>query len=290
VPADASRAETIGAALISASGELSRAGVPDARLEAEWLLARLLDTDRGGLFVRRQEPLDSSVHATYREWTELRARRVPVQQITGVQEFHGLEFRVDRHVLIPRPETEGIVDAALSLDMPPGATVVDLGTGSGCIAITLAVRCPDLAIIAVDRSPQALVVARDNARLHQVEQRVRFVRGDLRSTPDAWRGSIDLVVSNPPYVSEAEWHRLEPEVRDHDPREALVAGSTGLEAYEMLVPTASTILRPGGNLILELGHGQADAVSTRVGGAGLEVVEIRPDLNGIPRVLVARSA
>lgn len=290
MPAHASRAGTIGAALISASAELSRAGVPDACLEAEWLLARLLDTDRGGLFVRRREPLDPSVNATYREWTELRARRVPAQQITGVQEFHGLEFRVDRHVLIPRPETEGIVDAGLSLDLPPGATVVDLGTGSGCIAVTLAVRRPDLAIFALDRSPQALVVARQNAKLHQVEQRVRFVQGDLRSSPDAWRGSIDLVVSNPPYVSEGEWDRLEPEVRDHDPREALVAGPTGLEAYEMLVPTASTMLRPGGNLILELGHGQADAVRARVEGAGFEVVEIQPDMQGIPRVLVARSA
>jgi release factor glutamine methyltransferase len=262
--------------------------VPDPRSEACLLLAHLLDLDGGGLLVRRDRPLDPAAAGRFAEWIDRRARREPSQHITGVQEFHGLEFEVDRHVLIPRPETEGLVDAALDLELAPTAALADLGTGSGCVAITLARRRPGLRIHALDRSERALRVARANAARHRVAERVRFRLGDLADPPADWLGGMDAVLSNPPYVSEPEWERLAPEVRDHDPREALVAGPEGLDAYTRLAPAAFELLRPGGFAVVELGFGQADRVRRIFVESGLSTIEIRPDLNRIPRVLVAR--
>jgi release factor glutamine methyltransferase len=262
--------------------------VPTPRPEAELLLARLLDTDRGGLIVRREERLAEAIEQRFQAWIERRAGREPAQHITGTQEFYGLDFRVDERVLIPRPETEGIIDAVLALDLPRGAAVVDLGTGSGCIAVTLAVQRPDLAIHALDASEKALDVARANAADHGVADRVEFVLGDLADPPAGWRGQMSLVVSNPPYVSESELEGLQSEVRDHDPRVALVSGPTGLEAYEALIPASYELLSPSGHLILELGFEQADSVRERVEARGFRIVEIRPDMQQFPRILVAR--
>ena len=278
------------AVLKDATERLERAGVPEARVEAEWLLARALGTDRGGLLVQRAEALAAPVAAMFESWIARRARREPAQHILGTQEFHGLEFLVDGRVLIPRPETEDLVDAALALDVPQDARAADLGTGSGCLAVTLAVRRPDLRLFALDRSPAALDVARANAAHHGVEARIHFARGDFAVPPTEWRGTMSLVVSNPPYVTEAEWSTLEPEVRDHDPREALVAGPTGLEAYAALVPAAAALLVPGGHLLVELGQGQAEAVRRLLGPSDWTILGVRPDMQGIPRVLVARRS
>ena len=279
----------MGRALARAAERLARAGLTDARDEAAWLLAHLLGTDRGGLVVRRDERLPDDDAATYARFVERRARREPAQHILGTQEFFGLEFLVDGRVLIPRPETEGLVEAALALELPPGALAADLGSGSGCLAVTLAVHRPDLRVLALDRSAAALEVARANAERHGVAGRIELRRAAFAEpAPDAWRGRTSVVLSNPPYVTEAEWVGLAPEVRDHDPREALVAGPTGLEAYREVLPLAAALARPGGCLLLELGQGQAGTVAALLSYSGWVMAELRTDMQGIPRVLLAR--
>jgi release factor glutamine methyltransferase len=276
-------------ALARAARRLARAGLAQPREEAAWLLARVLGTDRGGLLVRREERLPDSAASTFERFVERRALREPAQHILGTQEFFGLELLVDRRVLIPRPETEGLVEAALALDLPPGALVADLGTGSGCLAVTLAVHRPELRVLALDRSASALDVARANAERHGVAGRIEVCRAAFADPPpDGWRGRTTIVLSNPPYVSEAEWTELAPEVRDHDPREALVAGPTGLEAYREVVPLAAALAHPGGHLLLELGFGQAGTVPALLTYSGWVIAELRHDMQGIPRVLHAR--
>jgi release factor glutamine methyltransferase len=287
MPAQTASPQTIGDALAAATRALEQAGVSEARTNAELLLAQLMDTDRGGLFVRRSDVLDAHVAARYEEWVHRRACREPLQHVTGTQEFFGLEFKSDPRALVPRPETEGLVEAVLQLDLPHGARVADLGTGSGCIAIVLAVERPDLRIDALEISAPALELAHENAARHDVASRIRFTEGDLNRPPASWRGAMHLVLCNPPYASAPEWEQLEPEVRDHDPREAVVAGPTGLETYLGLAPASFDLLRPGGHLGLELGYGQADDVRDLVTRAGFEDVTVRPDLRGIDRVLLA---
>lgn len=281
--------QTLGRAITQATGRLKRAGTPNAKLEAELLMAKVLGTDRGGVLARRDDALPPEDASRYAEWVERREKREPFQHIVGVQEFYGLEFRVDRRVLVPRPETEGLVDAILGLDLPNHARVADLGTGSGCIAIALAVKRRDLDLYALDRSADALELAHENAFRHEVDDRIDFKPGDLGAPPAEWLGRMDVVVSNPPYVSAEDWQGLLPEVRDYDPREALVPGPTGLEAYGPLVRSACELLRPEGSLVLELGWGQADRVRDLVAEAGFRGIQVRPDLRSIPRVLVAEK-
>lgn len=283
----AGAAPSIGQRLTGAATALEQAGVPEPRLNAELLLADLLRTDRGGLLVRRCEPLEPLLAERYEIMLRRRESREPLQHIIGTQEFYGRPFRVDRRVLIPRPETEGLVDAALALDLPRRARVADLGTGSGCLAVTLAVERRDLRLVGLDCSAQALEVARRNAQRHAVGDRIDFREGRIAALPEEWRGVMDLVVSNPPYVSERDWNGLEPEVRDHDPREALVAGPSGLELFEELLPAAYELLLPDGVLIAEIGCGTERAVGRLAAAAGFRAIDVRPDLRGIPRVLVA---
>jgi len=273
-------------ALRSAARRLELAGVPDPRLEAELLLARLLGTDRGGLVARRRDALDSDRAAGYEEWVSRRERREPLQHITGVQEFYGVELSVDRRALIPRQETECVVDAVLALELPRRAQVADIGTGSGCIAIALALNRRDLDLFALDRSADALQLATENAVRHDVEERIDFVLGDLASPPESWWEKMDVVVSNPPYVREDEIEQLQPEVRDFDPREALVSGPTGLESYRRLLRSALDLLRPEGSVVLELGWDQAASVRQLAAEAGFRGIEVRPDLRSVPRVLI----
>jgi release factor glutamine methyltransferase len=278
----------IGALTSAAVRRLERAGVPEPRVDAELLLAELLGCGRGTLWLRRDEALDDGVEERFLGLLERRLRREPLQHILGYQEFRGLRIEVDGRALIPRPETEALVDAALAAGLPAGARVADLGTGSGCLAVALAVERPDLRVEALERSPAALALARANAALHGVAERVAFVEGDLAAPPAAWSAALDAVLSNPPYVARADWERLAPEVRDHDPREALVAGETGLEVYRRLAPAAGGLLRDAAPLILELGYGQRHDVAEIVTAAGFETPEVLDDLNGVPRVLVAR--
>jgi len=278
---------TVGQALEAAIRSLGEAGVPGYRRDAELLLAHLLGTDRGGLLVRRRDPLAAVIAARYATCVERRSARVPLQHVIGEQPFFGFDFKIDGRALVPRSETELLVELALALELRQGARIVDLGTGSGCIAVSLARLRPDLMVHALDLSADAIVLARENAVANGVLERISFVRADLREPPADWQGTLDLVVSNPPYVSDAEWVGLEPEVREHDPREALVAGPTGYEVYRVLVPLAHGLLRGGGWLLLELGEGQDATVRELAAAVGFAEITVRPDLQGIPRVLQA---
>ncbi len=237
---------------------------------------------------RRGEALSPTDRGRFAELVERRKRREPYQYLTGEQEFYGLAFRVDRRVLVPRPETEELVTAVLRSNPRRGARVADLGTGSGCIAVAIAHERPDLALYAIEQSEGALEVARENAAQHAVDERVHFVLGDLAHPPAEWSGVMDVVVSNPPYVSEEEWGTLAPEVRDWEPKGALVPGPTGVEAYHALAPAVFQILRPAGVLFLELGYRSEVGVRDVLAAAGFQEAEVFPDLRGIPRVLRAR--
>jgi release factor glutamine methyltransferase len=280
--------DSVAAALARGRALLRAAGVSEVDANAELLLAHLLGTGRGGVIVRGAEPLPQALAERYAAGLARRCRREPLQHVTGEQEFHGSTFRIDARALIPRPETEGLVLWALALDLPRGSRVADLGTGSGCIAVSLALARPDLRLVALDRSAEALDLARENAAAHGVLERIEFQRGDFAAPPAAWREMIDLVVCNPPYVSAQEWEALEPEVRDHDPRCALVAGSDGFAAHDVVIPSAAVLLPPGGPLLLEIGCGQSAGVADRLARSGFEAIEVRPDLRGIPRVVLAR--
>jgi len=279
---------TVGDMLERAVRSLTEAGVPDARREAQLLLAHLLGTDRGGIAARKPDPVPEAVASAIAAGVRARASRRPLQQITGLVSFHGLDIEVDDHVLIPRPETEDLVDAVLEAGLGDGARVADLGTGSGCVAVALAVSRPTWSILAVDVSADALAIARRNAARHGVASRVACIAGDFAVPQGAWGGPFDAVVSNPPYVPEAEWAALAPEVRDHEPKVALTPGPTGNEAYEAIVRTAREILAPGAVLALELGWTSESAVRAIVGSGGFHGAAVRPDAQGIPRILTSR--
>lgn len=217
-----------------------------------------------------------------------RSEGVPLAYLTGRKEFWSLEFLVGPGVLIPRPETEVLVEKAVGLAADRGGVILDLGTGSGNIAIALARELPRARITAVDISPRALRIAASNAALHGCSG-IRFVRSDLFSAFGRPRPLFDLIVSNPPYVGRAEWARLTADVRDHEPRRALVGGIRGTEFTERLVLEARRFLKPGGRLILEIGAGQEGTIRAMF-GAGWGAVEVVPDLAGIPRAVAARKA
>jgi release factor glutamine methyltransferase len=260
--------------------------------DAEVLVARALGVSRARLHAEPDRRVDAGAAARLRDLVARRARREPLQYVLGVQEFWSLEFRVTPAVLVPRPETELVLAAFVRLNRRPDPVVLDLGTGSGCIAVAAAREVPGARVVASDVSEEALEVARDNARRHGVEKRIEFRRGDLLgafagTTPG---GSFDFILSNPPYVAAADLQGLEPEVRDHEPRAALVAGPDGLEAHRRIAADTPRWLRPGGCLVLEIGVGQEEAVRALYAGRpGLEVAGCDRDLAGIPRVCVVRS-
>ncbi|MDH4329829.1 MAG: peptide chain release factor N(5)-glutamine methyltransferase, partial [Nitrospira sp.] len=220
-----------------------------------------------------------------------RAAREPLQYILGTQEFCGLEFQVSSAVLIPRPETEVLVQETLrAVDLDNESVLVDMGTGSGCVAITLATILGKARIVAVDRSPEALAVAKDNAERHAVAEKIQWVEGDLLSALRGlgMAGAVDVIASNPPYIAEADWAGLQPEVREFEPRSALFSGPKGTEFHERLLRESKEFLAPGGSLVMEIGQGQYMAVrqmAEHIGGyAPLRVVE---DEAGIERVVIA---
>ena len=235
---------------------LAGKGVENARLEAEWMLCAATGLDRVGLYLNFERPLNETELAAYRAMVARRAKREPLQHILGTQEFFGLEFEVSPDVLIPRHDTETLVTEAL-LHMPGAGSVLDIGTGSGCIAVALARQLPHARVAAIDISEAALVVARRNADRNGVI--VEFLAGSLLE-PVAGR-SFDLIVSNPPYIPSADIAGLEPEVREHEPLGALDGGRDGLDVYRSLIPAALACLNPGGWLLVEVGIGQATAVS-----------------------------
>jgi len=279
---------TVVKGLDDAERRLREAGVADPRRDAAALMAQVLGTDRGGVAARKPDPLEPEAASRFAALVAARVLRAPLQHLAGKAEFRGLTFTVSPDVLIPRPETEDLVSAVLDASLPDDARIVDLGTGSGCIAIAIAVARPRFAITAIDASPHALRVAETNAARHDVSGSVTFVEGDFAALPTTWSRTFDAIVSNPPYVSEAEWRELAPEVRDHEPKAALVPGPTGNEAYEAIVHSARALLRPGGLLALELGWKSREAVHALVGASGFREIAVQPDLQGIPRVLTAR--
>jgi release factor glutamine methyltransferase len=282
---------TIHSRVQSARETLLRAGVSedDAGLEARLLAQFALGWDALRYLADARRADSPDFAARYDALIERRLRREPLAYITGEQEFWNLSFIVSPAVLIPRPETEGIIEAALK-ECPDAAAplrVADVCTGSGCLAVSLARERANASIVATDISADALAVAKRNAARHGVSDRVRFIHTDLlRDAP----GPFDLIVANPPYVPDGERPTMQPEVRDYEPPLALFAGSDGLEIVRRLLVEAAAQLGPSGVLIFEFGFGQADAVIALIARTpGLTMVRIADDLQKIPRVAVARQ-
>ena len=270
-----------------ATGQLEHS-TEKPRLEAEMLLATLLDWNRAQLLAHLDAPLPETIATTFRAWVLRRAAGEPLPYITGRIEFCALEFAVTPAVLIPRPETELLVEMALEhASETPGATrtIADVGTGSGCIAITLASRLPQAQCYAIDLSSTALEVARKNAARHGVLKRLHFLEGDLLAPlPE----SADIIVSNPPYIAESEWESLPLSVRQ-EPALALLAGSDGLDIVRRLLAQAPAKLKPGGSILVEIGERQGAAVLALARQAFTRAeCTIRTDLAGKDRVLQIR--
>ena len=277
---------TLGEVLRLSTAHLERHGSPTARLDAELLLGHALGLGRVELYTGFERPLGEDELAECRELIARRAKREPVAYILGRWGFRGLDLDVDRRVLVPRPETELLVDRCLALlDGVAGPAVLDVGTGSGAIALALASELPEARVAGCDVSGDALEVARANGERLGVE--VEWVASDMLAGVGGRR--FHLVVSNPPYVAAGEIEALEPEVRDWEPRGATVAGETGLEAIERLVAQAPAALEPGGALVLEVGAGQAAAGAALLEGAGLAGVGRDPDHAGIERIVWGRA-
>ncbi len=259
--------------------------IASARLEAELLLAATLDLDRVGLYVNFERPLDSAELAAFRERVQRRAKGEPVQYILGETEFWSLPFTVCPAVLVPRADTEVLVEEALAR-MENSGSILDVGTGSGAIAVAMAHEKPGVQVTALDCSEAALQVARGNAERNGVAERITWVAGDLAELPP---GPFAMVVSNPPYIPSADCQQLMPEVRDYEPRLALDGGEDGLTAYRQLTSQAGRVLLPGGWLLVEVGVGQADEVAALFKAADLAEVTCRDDYAGIPRVVAGRK-
>jgi release factor glutamine methyltransferase len=254
------------------------------RRDAELLLAHLLGWDQAALLTHPERVLSPAEADQFESMLRRRLASEPVQYITGVQEFFGLPFEVSPAVLIPRPETEHLVEAVLErFGRESSPRIVDVGTGSGAIAVALAHALPRSQVTAVDLSSAALEVARRNAERHGVLERVTLLQSDLLAVLES--ADFEVVLSNPPYIAEGEV--LEPQVFNYEPRSALYAGPTGLEVYERLIPQARRVLKPKGWLMLEIGYGQSTALSRLL--SDWNEVSFLNDLQGIPRVVQAKT-
>jgi release factor glutamine methyltransferase len=276
-------------ALSAAVDGLTAAGVEDPRLDAELLLGEAMGCGRAALVADPGAEVPAPAARAFGEMVRRRLRREPVAYILGTKGFRHLELAVDRRVLIPRPETELLVEVALEREP---ARVLDVGTGSGAIALAVADELPGCEVTATDTSPGALEVARRNAGRLGLAARVRFLPGTILEGEE-----FDLVLTNLPYVAERDWPSLQPEVREWEPREALLAGEDGLDAYRTLIPECVRSLSPAGlqatnavGLAVEVGEGQAPAVAELMRAAGFGAVETRRDLAGIERVVVGEIA
>ena len=264
-----------------------------AQLDAETLLLHVLGKNKAWLLAHREEEISPDRAARYDTLVERRYAGEPIQYITGQQEFYGLLLHVSPAVLIPRPETELLVETILHL-LPEDARIVDVGTGSGAIAIALAVHLPNAEITALDISPEALTIAATNASEHNVSDRIHLHPSNLLSALRPNEASVwscqgfDAIVSNPPYIPESDRASLHPQVREHEPAAALFAGSDGLDLYRRLIPQAYAVLKPNGLLALEIGHGQREALAALL--QTWREVSFIDDLQQIPRVVLARKS
>src|SRR3989338_2397263 len=299
---------TIREALSWAEEYLQVQGVPDCKTEAEYLLAYLLNCKRSWLYLNCNQTVDSYDLHRFTDFIERRIKREPSQYILGEQEFYGLTFKVNEDVLIPRPETEVLVEEAVKTVMsqesevrsqntkihyseprtPNSKLILDLCTGSGCIAISLAKEIPNTRVFAVDISEKALDVARENAERYDVADRITFLNGDLFEPLNGLNIKADIIVSNPPYISKKMFQELQPEVKDYEPVTALYGGGDGLDFYRRIVSEAPAYLAQGGYLMLELGYGQVDKVKRVLENSVFKKVDIIKDLSGIKRVVRAQ--
>lgn len=275
--------ETLSRAEVIARGaaRLAAAGVPGAERDARLLFRWAAGLDGPGLTAALSEPAGADERARFEDGIAAREGRVPVSQIVGARDFWDRRFRVTPEVLDPRPETERLI--AYALEGPPARRILDLGTGSGCILLTLLAEWPEATGVGTDISAAALAVAAENAWEHGLADRAAFRQSDWCA---GLEGRFDLVVSNPPYLADAEFAALEPEVRLHEPRSALSGGPDGLAAYRRIASGAGPLLEPGGRLILEVGPAQGEAVTAILGASGLKEARILPDLDGRDRVVV----
>ncbi len=317
---------TVLEAIQKSTGFLAKKGVDSPRLQTELLLAHLLKMPRMKLYLNFERVLNAAETDAFREFIKRRAAREPLQHIVGSTSFCGYEIAVNRHVLVPRPETEILAEAGWQFlaerrspdrleiaaaseqaDQEIGApTALDLCTGSGCIAIALAAKCPNAKLVATDISADALTLAKTNATQNNVAERIEFLPGDgfaalqivgqassLPSSPDkaaGWKPAplFDLILSNPPYIPSAEIATLQPEVRDFDPRGALDGGDDGLKFYRLIAKDAAAFLKPAGKVMVEFGDGQAEAVRQIFETEKWIVEAVKDDYSQRDRILVAR--
>jgi release factor glutamine methyltransferase len=279
---------SIADALKRASQELDHAGVAEARREAGSLLEYVIAKDRTFLISHAEDLLSGEELKRFENAIERRAAGEPAQYITGTQDFFGRAFRVSADVLIPRPETELLVEAALEV-MKPDSVICDVGTGSGCIAITLLCERRDARAVAIDISEAALNVARQNAREHSVQERIDFVLSDCFSALTEDVSEFGLIVSNPPYVAAKALPGLQREVRNHEPLVALSPGEDGLSVIRRLLNDSPRFLHENGYLLMEIGFDQGETVQQLVDPNVWTLKEIRPDLQGIPRIVILQK-
>lgn len=269
--------------LEDARERLRRADLDASSREASLLLSRALGLTEAELIARDREPVPAAEVARFTDWLERRLDGEPVAYILGEREFFGRRFHVDRRVLIPRPETEHLVERALALPLPDTARIVDLGTGSGCIAVTIACERPRARLVAVDRFPGALAVARRNTRRHRVASRVRLLAASWGRALDF--GGVDLLVSNPPYVGSDEETSLSPEIRDFEPRAALLGGSPeGTAAFADLLGSVRSV-RPGTPLLCEIGAGRLGRIEEIAATRGWDIRDVVEDYAGLARIV-----
>ena len=275
---------------------LEKDRVPSPRLTAEVLLMHAAQCDRAHLHAHPERELSPSEWAHYERCLNERLQGKPTQYITGRQEFWGMEFRVNPTVLIPRPETEHVVEAALDLARPHfpsdgDCRIADVGTGSGCIAVALASELPHAKLYALDHSPEALETARQNACRLGVENRITFLQSDLLEVGSGEAlPQLEIVACNPPYVAERDRSKVQAEVRNFEPPSAVFAGESGLEAYRRLIPQAARALRLGGYIVLELGYDAEERVRGLLPPSDWDQIRSLPDLAGMVRVVTARRA
>lgn len=284
---------TIRTAIQSHEAFLASKGVESPRLQVELLLAHLLNLPRLKLYLDMDREVPQGELLRLEALVQSRAERVPLQHLVGSVSFNGLELEVNGDVLIPRPETEILSQLAvqrLSSLKKSAPVALDFGSGSGCLAISLAAGVPGAMVHAIDCSDAAIAVASRNAQRHGVADRIQFHLGDGFAALPGMTQRFDLLVSNPPYISTSEIATLDPEVRDHDPHLALDGGTDGLDFYRRLAAEAPTFLQPGAPVLLEFGDGQEDDLRRLFSGSGWVFETIESDLSGRPRIVIARCA
>jgi release factor glutamine methyltransferase len=283
---------TIAEAITQGAERLSAAGVTDERRTAGVLLCHLLNVDRAYLIARSDDEIDHATNQSYLALIERRAAGEPLQYVTGHQEFYGLDFLVTPDVLIPRPETEFLVERIIGLTQRSKEArllIVDVGTGSGCVAVAVAANVPRARVIATDASPAAIEVARRNAERNAVLDRIEFLTGDLLSPLVGVEGAVDILASNPPYVEEGKPELVQREVREWEPGQALFGGPDGLDFYRRLLAEGLSFVKPGGNLVFEIGYSQLNSIKGLIEKSRWKLDEVTRDLQGIPRTLTLRK-